>query len=352
MPDFYCFNDLVHVLQPENSNWCWASCLEKMIKMFNSEYKIGPEDFQLMSYYVSLLNGTQNTNHCRAFDTSNGCDKPLKDEHVEHIFNQCGFTIFQDNDIINEFDKIVETLKTTQLPIILKTKYPDKSHMELILGYGERNGCKYVLISDPAKGSDISYTPLNKYLNQRDREIKKVWETGYIGGREVPNDNLKKDEILESNFNFFENLIKENIDYIDKNNIELLNPWSYIEAAFDTKVDNEINNKDIISILTSKIENNIPKRRCKNISRCSAPVGAINGRVYDRSNCNYKREKFLYLPNYLTYIELKTEKDQLLTKTISSPPSYNLKNDEWIPFHIFYENLKQQTKIPKIFFED
>lgn len=195
MPTFYCFNNLTHVIQPKRSSWCWAACLEKMIIGLQSRSEIGTKSCELVSFYSAYKKGIAPTGKycCNSECSCNNIG--IKPEHVEFVFDKAGFTTKKIKPLLT-YEKIVEKLTSNQSPLVINTNI-DKPHMELIIGFGSFDNCKYLLISDPSKYSDIHYTRMAECgIN---RQIS-MWETKLKNNTKNLVTNIHKTKIINYNY--------------------------------------------------------------------------------------------------------------------------------------------------------
>ncbi|SNR15632.1 papain-like cysteine protease family protein [Tenacibaculum jejuense] len=350
MGKFYCFNNLTHIKQPTRSSWCWASSLEKMIKGFKSNSTIGVEDYEIVSHYNSYLNVNSSKLDCRIESSECHCDNlELKDDHLVKIFNEAGFKAEEiDKAIINNYDKIVETLNTNQSPIILKT-IDNNAHMELIIGYGELDNFKYLLISDPNNLSDTNYICIKEYISTT--KIDKVWTTKVKGyDNNLNQKNIEKDFLLYKNIKYLNEFITKNelqLDKLELNNLK--NPWNYLKIK-DTSLINKINNKDdVLSFLSHQLykEERTSQFNCPDINRCLRNISVIGkpNIAHDRYGCNYLKKNQCIFREYGTIVKTKKVNGNLLVKPISYPANYKISNN-WVNYHIFKENLENNN--PKL----
>ncbi len=347
MPDFYCFNNLTHLKQPKNSSWCWAYCLEKMINGLGSNSEIGTKICELVSYYKSYKEGTPHANK-KCCDSGNNCiNIGLKTDHLEEIFDKAGFTAsIVDKSILNSYEDIVNNIMTNQSPLVLKTKR-NTAHMELIIGFGELNGCQYLLISDPTNYSDVQYLSFQE-LNLK-AEI--IWETELKDIEKTDLHNIEKDQLIEANYSTIQDYIENNIDKINSIDPALTDPWILMNMPFDKSLIKIKDQSDILSFMSYKF-NERNDYMCHPINRCSRPIRAItNGRIIlNRAGCLNKKRNEIIFESYATIVKFKKKNNGLYVKPVSFPKDYNLEK-KWQTYHQFYNTLKKDN--PKIkAFED
>jgi len=332
MADFFCFNNLTHVTQPKNSHWCWAANLEKMINGLNSNSEIGTEDHELVSYYRCFLDSTENEESC--IEESEKClNIALKEEHLELIFDKAGFDVdLIEPSILMNYESIVTILNDCQSPIVLKTKY-QTSHMELIIGYGKIGNCEYILISDPAKLSDINYRLLSSIDFSR---VDKVWKTTL----ETEN-NLGKDLIIEKNYSRINKLITERPVEFSDMNLSLTTPWTFMNIETIKKLDKVENQEDLFSYFALCIDESSPQDSCQPyINRCLKNIVSITNsdEIFNRSSCVVKNKNTIVLKDYGVVLKVKNEGPNLLAKPISFPNDYSLEK-QWKPYNQIVKTL-------------
>ena len=227
--NFYCFKELKYVAQPQKSNWCWASCLSQMIKGLNSPTSIGKTQCELVGEYKNYKEDTLNYNPGSVFPLGICCDSD-----INHVPNGCNIAL-SENDLLDvhtfggfktnkievcdlfNFTFVIEKLKRNQSPIVLKINKSGVGHINLISGYGKKDGCEYILVSDPLNFIGEVYTEFSEFCKM---DIDKAWST------EVMQNNLKKDSTLKASLNFVQNFIDLHVGKSES--IELKNPWNYL----------------------------------------------------------------------------------------------------------------------------
>jgi len=230
---FFHFTGMDHVVQLQNSYWCWAACLSKIINGLSSRSEIGKNQCELAAFYSTnftqivdnniMYRTTINTNmfiteisnpccskrrRGRRRILSKKCDVPLHDKDLELLCKYVGIKASHISDIsvLKEYSLIRKILIDNDAPIIVKTKLRSgRSHMILITGFGKSGECEYILASDPLKANS-EYTLLEHFLSEN--KILSAWEVKL----KVQNytKNLEEDTILEDNHTVLEKFIEKN----------------------------------------------------------------------------------------------------------------------------------------------
>lgn len=358
--NFYRFTNMHHVIQPENSYWCWAACAEKMIQGLRSKSEIGNNKCQIVSYYKNNIlttfdssvnnNDQQNSTSCcnESGEFLDECNIGLKDTHFIEIFNQIGFECeeFLETDKLKNIDFIIEQLEQNDSPIILKLN-TSMAHMVLISGYGERNGCKYIFIGDPSPGYGENYVRFDIFLDEyiRNSKIAKFWTSkvkkidankkNIVLDLDIPDDpeehfkaiNSKIEEINSAKSNFSVNI------FFKKENLEVE------ESSFI----NENYQKDFSSLLPNFCFKKFP-------FGIYAEINLLNN-IREKINPDEEISD-LYIINFNEFFTIAiTRENSGVTeiKPITFPSNYKL-DDTWQNYDEFYSTLQ---KLPKgVFFED
>lgn len=373
---FYCFRDLEYKSQPESSYWCWAACLSQMIIGLKAPSNFGRTQCELVTEYRSKFIDFKN-HSCCANDNSipKGCDLPLKENDLEKVYDESGF-ITKEISVhnLNSYDFIKTTLIDCQSPIVLKVRVDgSNAHMNLITGYGEKNGCKYVLITDPQKTVGESYYKMDEFIKKI--SVDRAWTT------EVRDENLKPDQLLEASLNLIEQFIskyEEDIFAIARTkelNIDaLMDKWSYLSyknPAYLAQLINELLNKEIRD--ESKLLEVLELLSNDNEQRKETSCWTyINKDFYELRDLNYidearlsmgvtdkdetvlsrinKGNAFSKIKDYAITIEIRIIENTIQVKPVRFPMNYKL-DAKWQSYNDFNLSLIHLPKI-EYFTED
>jgi hypothetical protein len=241
--DFYFFKDLVHKQQPYLSNWCWAACLSSIIDGLVTTTSIGNKQCNLASFYKRYRkNNNINVNYyddcCpQLHNTSNECNKGIQDTHIEDVYKHSGLLATPyDNKLIKSYTWVKDILKEKQAPILVKYRENGQAHASLIIGYGEINSCRYLLLSDPNNSTAEEYKLMKMIINL---SIEKIWVL-----EKINNIQLKKDEEIYQRYakavQYVESLKSNNINKTLYK--ELSNPLDYLGYKYPALIDDLFNN--------------------------------------------------------------------------------------------------------------
>lgn len=388
---FYCFNDIRYIPQPKNSYWCWAACLSQIIIGLNTSSKLGKKQCELVSAYklnykeASISNPDELQICCGSGkNIPSGCNIPLKKEDLKSVYDECGLLASELVDLtqLQNFSFIKLTLRTFQAPIVLNVDKDGRAHMNLITGYGEKNHCKYVLVTDPLKHIGESYIEFNDFVNSI--SINNAWTI------HLRDNNLKPDEALHKSLDFVESFLKNNYSRIIKNINEndinpevILNKWNYLSTDDSPLVARIINeaSKNIKDFGSDLIFDKKLKQLFFLIDK-----GSFNKNKDDLAKChpyynkdflnlidiNYIEEEtlnegmrsnntlslieridegnaFTVIYDYATKLQLKSINSEILVKPINYPKNYSLETD-WKRYGDFLNELAKNPKVQ--FFEN
>ncbi|MFD2914844.1 hypothetical protein [Psychroserpens luteus] len=382
---FFCFQSLKYVSQPSYSYWCWAACLEQMIKGLNAKSKIGTKQCELASTYKDIkenhpidsllignINNYKSSNCCSASNKiPNGCNIALEENDLKSIFGFSGFnaTEIKDCNSLKDFGFIKQTLIDNQSPIVLKVRKNGKAHMNIISGYGKLNGCEYLLISDPLESIGETYQEFSGLINPR--EIDRVWIT------KLGVENLEHDAYLEKSLeivNDFINKFLTNIEHYSSEkgleNSALSNPWKYLankDPLYVAQSIKEFMSNEKLTIdfeLFNFFDELTYDSDVKNLSSCEQEINKdlvvytdinfinqsfldestqkdINTRLINKIN---KGNALSYIKDFATSIEIKVDDDTIMVKPINYPKDYEIKN-EWTTYEVFKNQISINPKI-------
>lgn len=349
------------VTQPQSSYWCWAACLSKMINGLNSPTQIGNKQCDIVSYYKhqkyhkNVHQPKMNDSCCgKSGHQSPGCNIALDETDLASVFTKGGFDTYEVLSLsdLEDFDNVKKTLKRKQAPIVLKTKTGNFSHMILINGYGERDGCKYILPSDPIAAKGEKYVEFDYFKSSV--SIEKAWET------EVLACNLHKDKKLNDSIALIQKFIDSKIKPITQES-KLLDPWNFLTSPNLPNIANYIltgNTKEISA--QWMIENLTRDFDTENILTCNPYVlrdtvllGEINFISEEELNSGSyalreKGNNQAYFDQYATRVQIKKKEEEILVKPISYPKNY-LINEGWQTYEEFRAMLYNPIN-PKIQF--
>nr|WP_321222369.1 hypothetical protein [uncultured Psychroserpens sp.] len=382
---FFCFQSLKYVSQPNYSYWCWAACLEQMIKGLKANSKIGTTQCELASTYKDIkevdltsrllignINDYKSNKCCNvAGEMPIGCDVSLQTNDLKSIFSFSGFNAEEIENIttLNNFDFIKQTLINNQSPIVIKTIKNGYAHMNLISGFGNLNNCKYLLISDPLESIGETYQNFDGLITPSN--IERAWTT------KLNIDNLKTDTYIEKSLEIVTNFIikyKAQIENFTSkkalNDNVLGNPWKYLAnndplyIAQSIKTFMENDKRDMYYEVTLFFEKLTQDNEMKNLSSCE---NEINKDLVVYTDINFINESFLkdsmqkgvdrhladkinkgnalsYIKEYATSIEIKIEDEIIKVKPVRYPKNYKIK-DEWTTYSSFISQLSINPKI-------
>lgn len=360
---FYRFLSLTTVPQPPNSNWCWAACAQQMIQGLGIRSNIGETQHEILTYYknnfppvgLSQESYHPSTNTCPkpGEPMTAECDRGLHPEHVEAIFEQMGIHCHPLTDLSQLLDLpfLEDTLTDTDAPIILHIYKSERHHMVLITGYGKRNNCDYLCISDPVSKEDDRYLPLSSFsINQ----VVSAWVCE-IDKKSNAQENLKKDRLY---FDLPDELYKRLIDLLEKNRLDLRLvemakvPKSLIanQSINNPKIAQEylISNRSLQSFFSSPFPG---KYLCPAI-----PIGAtlaydILDRLIKEITKNNFRDSTLYF-EYSSVLGISAlhhiDEHQISSYPLEAPLDAAIEK-KWQPLHHF---LKSQTKVQPLHYFD
>lgn len=171
----YRFLSLTTVAQPPNSKWCWAACAQQMIQGLHIKSSIGTTQHEILTYYknhyppvgVALENWTPSKQSCptEGQPMTLECNRGIHPRHIIPVFKKMGIHCqpLSDTAKLLDLEFLETTLTTTDAPIILHTYISDSHHMVLITGYGTKNNCEYLCLSDPVSKADDHFVPLSSF---------------------------------------------------------------------------------------------------------------------------------------------------------------------------------------------
>ncbi|MBE15215.1 MAG: hypothetical protein ABNH00_07780 [Dokdonia sp.] len=171
----YRFLSLTTVAQPPNSKWCWAACAQQMIQGLQINSSIGTTQDEILTYYknhyppvgVALETWTPSKLPCpsQGQPMTQECNRGIHPKHIIPVFRKMGIDCHPLKKIAQLIDLefLKTTLSTTDAPIILHKYISDSHHMVLITGYGTKNNCEYLCLSDPVSKEDDHFVPLSSF---------------------------------------------------------------------------------------------------------------------------------------------------------------------------------------------
>lgn len=327
--DFYCFTKMEYKPQPNNSNWCWSSCLESIISGTNTNSKIGKEKHEIVFSYKLYLKENEietfnsenlNLKKCNKNPKENKCNLTIDDNHIKPLFEMAGLEIQELKSLeeLNNYILIVEKLKKNKGPILLRIFKEELSHMIMIKGYGNSEGCNYLLISDPDEGIKEKYISHLNLINSSIYNIRKAW---YVITQS--SNNLEKDLIIEQKYNEAYKYVQylktlKNTSFPKK----ILNPWFYVS--------DEYNLKNLNTCMDFKRE------LVTNIN-----IKYIN--YLDLISYNYKlnEDTYSYFNEIKTKVKVKKKNNSIYIKPVFYPRNYTF-NNEWQTYEEFIKSTKMK----------
>ncbi|WP_109097698.1 papain-like cysteine protease family protein [Aquimarina sp. AU58] len=361
--NFQRFVNMNHVIQPENSYWCWAACAEKMVRGLKSKSEIGNSKCEIVSYYknnILTLDNSSNNNDgelnidscCNNFGGFfDECNIGLKDKHFIRIFNQVGFECKESLEIdkLKNIDFIIDQLEGNDSPIILKLN-TSLAHMVLISGYGERNNCKYVFVGDPSPGYGENYVRFDVFLNEyiMNSKVVKFW-TSKVKKVDINEKNMVLDLDVPDNPEEFSKVLNSKIDRINalKSNFKV--NISFIKEGLEIEESSLINEnyqkywKDLDPLSDSFCFKKVPINFYEELDL----LEKIREKITHREEISD-----LYIVNFndfFTTTVIRENSGLKEIKPIIFPSNYKL-DSSWQEYEKFYSILQNQPK--GMFFED
>ncbi|MFD2565309.1 hypothetical protein [Aquimarina rubra] len=348
---FYSFNiDYKYQLQ---TNWCWAACFQWISEILNFTPKMGKEQHNFVSYYNdNYKNGSWN---CNKENPDYNCNIPIEFDDVEGLVEDVFGFECNEIDLVSysnsaertstlnkllDYDYVKRTLKENNFPIILAVS----NHILLVTGYGIKNECKYILVSDPKNNKGESFWVDDNYIGNNILRIKRIW---------ITNNTFSPDKkIVEDSFiNFysqksieFNNSIKENIQapYEDDFSIFFLAQdinqtiINYKDRDSNLLLDHIVHKIKEFDIKTS-CSIKIKKKEVDNLEliynsvRNYLKTGELNIDINDFEN---------HINEYSTRVKLNTIKGGLFLNIIEAPEEFDIINKN-IPNDEFHKILEE-----------
>lgn len=144
-PDFILHHVLKHYqTMIVDSNLCWAACMESLIKGYQTDSKIGTEQYQIADYYQEHFCKNQQSRIDQI---------AMKDRHYVSMFSLAGFHISSLNLEYLESYKDVKSSLQNNVALIVRSLENELSHILIIIGY--KQGKYFVM--DPDSNSKRFY---------------------------------------------------------------------------------------------------------------------------------------------------------------------------------------------------
>ncbi|MFK8060286.1 MAG: hypothetical protein AB8B78_09370 [Polaribacter sp.] len=126
----------------DNSNLCWAACLEMIHKITNNSSPINFQSVAVQSYKTSVCYSDLGLNY-----QSNNI--VIKESCLALVFKDYGLKITKKHDYIKDFNFYFNHLNNTGLPLLLGINTGQGivtyGHLVLVCGYGYCGENKYLL---------------------------------------------------------------------------------------------------------------------------------------------------------------------------------------------------------------
>jgi len=359
--EFKYLKGIIHKKQLENSNWCWAACLSKILIGFKISTQIGNKQCNIVSHYLrNYLHKTETKTNlcCKSSKIKNNCNTALAEEHLAMVFGDFGVKCTPikptEKHKLRDYNFISETINQTKAPIILQIGLGHASHLVLLSGYGHIGKCKYVLVGDPLKGAEF-YKNIENYTEYE--EISNIW-TCHFQKDITRKISLVKDQlmfnnimlfsnymntILKSNTNLKKESFNNNVFWMFQENtlLELLNNYNISYAP------DRLNQK--CEVFQDSCFLTVPREGFPNCLKPIIPFKTLNIDLSDKDKIDLTKDDSdeIYFTNYATLAKKrknkKTKEEEL--KAIQFPSNYNLKKNEWLEEKAFMHKLKQNDEI-------
>ncbi|GAB4159783.1 MAG: hypothetical protein Tsb0033_14790 [Winogradskyella sp.] len=317
------------------------------------------------------INPTSKLQCCHEKETvPSGCDIALKIPDLVNVYNDCGFKAAEIDDLnqLHNFHFIKHGLKFFDSPIVLNINKAGNAHMNLITGFGEIDGCQYILLTDPLKNVGERYIEFKTFI--RSYQIDNAWVT------ELKFKNLKKDAKLDLSLEYVEKFIKTYYSQIQDyskqhalNPKRLLNKWTYLaskDVVFVANTIHEISNE--VGVLNMNKLSELLSYLSKNHNPNDALTcySYLSKDLVDLRDVNYideqdlidgvrtknphvierieKGNAFTVIGDYATKIEIKIEHGKILVKPIQYPRNYSF-STSWQTYSDFLSSLIKEPKV-------
>ncbi|WP_299245719.1 hypothetical protein [uncultured Aquimarina sp.] len=372
---FYKFTKMTYRPQPPNSQWCWAACLEQMIKGLNPPSTIGKEQCDIVQYYwqnytteqTRTLRMNRNETCCTGQNEFNKKCKDLSLDpiHLENVFQKAGFKcnlVYDFKQKLQDYKFIRKTLIDNDSPIILKTNRGSGAHLEMISGFGKKDDFEYVLISNPYELYNEKYYSIDCFFSDYKNILKEVW-ISEVKPTVSRNKNLNLDKDLIEIYNKIEKTINEEKNKNNVNwNIKFDNPFFFLKAhsllkspvALDQDYDLETKNrKEIISnSAQSNTVTNCLADSPLGIDQIGGLNGGFLGEITDLTekiinndySFNITPIDKIYLEEYAITLRKRIQNEKIQLKPISYPSDYQIES-KWLSHEELNLRLESLNKI-------
>ncbi|WP_299184578.1 papain-like cysteine protease family protein [uncultured Aquimarina sp.] len=226
---FYSFN--INYVSQSRTNWCWAACFQWIIDFLDYESEIGSTQEHLALYYHNTHN---NINHEGQDYSLTYINRPIKLTDIPKLIgdifgfdcNETDFITISNNraqlslmtNQMLDYQFVKSTLNNNNFPIILAISTGNApNHIVLITGYGIKDGCEYILISNPNNREQEEFWVDEKYVSKIMSRIKKIWITKntFNDVSKIQEDNFTKhytNTSIEFNKSIRDNISIPNLD--------------------------------------------------------------------------------------------------------------------------------------------